>query len=79
MKWLNYLFVFDELLPGGDGEDGDGDDMDDGGPMLQGADDRERKDPKDEKDDHCAHQVILREVLPKLQHCKFHYHYFSFL
>jgi hypothetical protein len=53
--------------------------MDDGGPMLQGADDREQKDPKDEKDDHCAHQVSLREVLPKLQHCKFHYHYFSFL
>jgi hypothetical protein len=53
--------------------------MDDGGPMLQGADDRERKDPKDEKDDHCAHPVNLREVLPKLQHCKFHYHYFSFL
>ena len=45
--------------------------MDDGGPMLQGADDRERKDPKDEKDDHCAHPVSLREVLPKLQNCKF--------
>ena len=45
--------------------------MDDGGPMLQGADDRERRDPKDEKDDHCAHPVSLREVLPKLQNCKF--------